>query len=219
MMKSRPHRVASFTHEVARPRELSGHVVKARVRRSVVLRIAVLVSVIVIAISLLSVDAQDSLTRARELYRSAAYEEALAVLGRLRVETRRERSEISAYQALCLFALGRTEEGARVVANVVSEDPLYKLPASVGSPSMHDMFTEVRRAALPSVVSREYADAKAAFDRKDPKTSSLFDRLLLILDDPDLEMAEKDGLRDVAKGFRTLSLTFPTAPSENARPR
>lgn len=195
---------------------------KTRVRRSFALRIAALVSLNVFVISLLSVGAQDSLTRARELYRSAAYEDALAVLARLRVETQRERSEIAAYQALCLFALGRTDDGARLVATIVSEDPLYKLPASVGSPSMHDMFTEVRRAALPRVVSREYADAKAAFDRKDPKTSALFDRLLLILDDPDLDMAEKASLREVASGFRTLSLAFPAVPagsSPNVQPR
>lgn len=174
------------------------------------MRLAVLLSLNVFVISLLSVHAQDSLTRASELYRSAAYDDALAVLARLRVETQRERSEISAYQALCLFALGRTDEGARLVATIVSDDPLYKLPASIGSPSMHELFTEVRRAALPRVVSREYADAKAAFDRKDPKTSALFDRLLLILDDPDLEMAEKASLREVAAGFRTLSLAFPS---------
>lgn len=210
MMKSRPHRVASFAHEVARPRKLSSHAVKARVRHRFVMRLAVLLSLNVFVISLLSVHAQDSLTRASELYRSAAYDDALAVLARLRVETQRERSEISAYQALCLFALGRTDEGARLVATIVSDDPLYKLPASIGSPSMHELFTEVRRAALPRVVAREYADAKAAFDRKDPKTSALFDRLLLILDDADLEMAEKASLREVAAGFRTLSLAFPS---------
>lgn len=222
MMKSRPHGVASIEYEVARLREVSGHVVKARSRQRFLLRIATLLSFNVFAISLLSVGAQDSLTRARELYRGASYEDALEVLSRLRVETLRERSEISAYKALCLFALGRTEEGARLIAAVVSADPLYTLPASVGSPSMRDMFTEVRRAALPGVVSHEYADAKAAFDRKDPKTSALFDRLLLLLDDPDLEMAEKKDLREVAVGFRSLSLRFqpgPGSPSQESLPR
>ena len=95
-----------ITDEVARRRKVSGHVVKTRVRRATFVRIAAFVSLFVTAISLLSVDAQDSLTRARELYRSAAYEDALAVLGRLRVETTRERSEISGYKAMCLIALG-----------------------------------------------------------------------------------------------------------------
>lgn len=159
------------------------------------------------------------MTRAREFYRSARYEDALAVLARLRVETLRERSEVAAYQAICLFALGRTEEGARLVATVVSDDPLYTVPESIGSPSMRDMFSEVRRAALPGVVSREYANAKAAFDRSDPKTTALFDRLLELLDDPDLEMAEKDDLRDVAAGFRSLSLRFRTEPAAAGSPR
>lgn len=200
-------------YEVARPREVSRHVVKTRVRCAVSLRIAALVSLFVTVISLLSVDAQDSLTRARELYRSAAYDEALNVLGRLRVETTRERSEISGYKAMCFIALGQTEDAARLIASVVAEDPLYTFPQADTAPSLRDMFKEVRRAALPSVVSREYAAAKAAFDRKDARTSSLFDRLLLILDDPDLEMPEKADLRDVATGFRALSLRFPPSPA------
>jgi hypothetical protein len=170
------------------------------------------VSLFVLAISLLSADAQDSLTRARELYRGAAYEDALAVLARLRVETTRERSEISAYEAMCLIALGRTAESARRIADIVSTDPLYTLPPTLGSPGMREMFTEVRRAALPGVASREYAAAKAAFDREDPKTTMLFERLLAILDDPDLDMQEKSELRDVAVGFRDLSRRFQESP-------
>lgn len=224
MMNARRHGVAPLTHEVARLREVTRHAVKARVPHRFPWQSAALLSLPVFLISLLSVDAQESLTRARELYRGAAYDDALAILGRLHVETLPERDEVSAYQAFCLFALGRTEEGARLVATIVSDDPLYTLPVSISSPTMRDMFTEVRRVVLPSVVSREYGSAKAAFDRSDRNTSALFDRLLLLLDDPDLEMAEKGDLRQVASGFRSLSLRFQNAPgatdsSRQALPR
>src|SRR3972149_5714031 len=72
--------------------------------------------------------AQDSLTAARELYSSASYEEALAVLNRLRASTvpgvpGEESPAIEQYRAFCLLALGRSDEAYKA-----TEAPLGAAP-------------------------------------------------------------------------------------------
>ena len=62
--------------------------------------------------------AQDSLSAARELYASAAYEDALAVLSRLNAAGMRPDDGRTAdqYRALCLLALGKTAEASQAIA-------------------------------------------------------------------------------------------------------
>src|SRR5262249_22603931 len=73
--------------------------------------------------------AQDTLTRAKELYVTASYEEALDVLNRLqRTTPSAESNEIAAYQVFCLLALGRTDDAQKAIAGLVAADPLYRLP-------------------------------------------------------------------------------------------
>ena len=40
---------------------------------------------------------------------------------------------------------------------------------------------------LPGLVQRTYADAKASFEKKDPKALPQFEQVLTLLDDPDLK--------------------------------
>jgi hypothetical protein len=68
------------------------------------------------------------------------------------------------------------------------------------------MFKDVRQSLLPAIVQRTYADAKAAFDRQDPQSSVQFERVLTLLDDPDLAGAPTlADLRTVASAFLDLS--------------
>jgi hypothetical protein len=75
------------------------------------------------------------------------------------------------------------------------------------------VFRDVRRQLLPQIVRRSYAEAKAAFDRKDWQVAAAgFDRVLLLLDDPD--STDPQGfadLRMLATGFRDLSKVDVTA--------
>ena len=68
---------------------------------------------------------QDTLSRAKDLYVLAAYDEALLVLGRLH-ETAAppESSEIAGYQVFCLLALGRNDEADKAITALVKADPL-----------------------------------------------------------------------------------------------
>ena len=57
-------------------------------------------------------------------------------------------------------------EARDAIASMVNADPFYQL--SQASPRVRTMFKDVRQSLLPTIAQQAYADAKAAFDRKDP---------------------------------------------------
>jgi hypothetical protein len=147
----------------------------------------------------------ETLERVKDLYRSAAYEEALAVLDQMAKDPASASSiEASEYRLLCLIALERKTEARDAVASMVTADPFYQL--SQASPRVRTVFREVRQSLLPAIVQRAYADAKAAFDRQDPQSTTQFERVLTLLNDPDIAVAPTlADLRTVASAFRDLS--------------
>jgi TonB family protein len=158
--------------------------------------------------------ASEELTRAKDLYRSAAYDEALTILNGLPPATEAaEAMEAREYRVFCLVALDRRDDARKVISELITADPLYTMSENDASPRVRTMFTEVRRTLLPVVAQRSYAEAKALFDAKDPKAAAAFDRVLAILRDPDL--AGNTTLADlatIASGFRDLSKALATVP-------
>ena len=75
--------------------------------------------------------AADSLAGARDLYASASYEEALAMLGRLNAAELPpdEGRAADQYRALCLLALGKTAEASQAIEAVVAAYGLTGAPA------------------------------------------------------------------------------------------
>jgi hypothetical protein len=173
--------------------------------------------------------AQDSLSAARELYASAAYEDALAVLSRLNVAGLRPDDGRTAdqYRALCLLALGKTAEASQAIEAVVAGQPLYRPSEGEVSPRVRAAFSDVRQRVLPGLVQQRYAQYKVAFDRKDYQTSSAgFNELLALYADPDLATAAGRpplaDLRVLIGGFYELSLQSlapPPAPEPAATAR
>ncbi|HEY5619824.1 MAG TPA: hypothetical protein VIK60_17920 [Vicinamibacterales bacterium] len=170
----------------------------------------------------------ETIDRVKDLYRSAAYEEALAVLDQMAKDPASARpNEASEYRLLCLIALERRTEARDAIASMVTADPFYQL--SQVSPRVRTMFKDVRQSLLPTIVQRAYTDAKAAFDRQDPQSSTQFERVLTLLNDPDIAGAPTSAdLRTVASAFRDLSkaleqrpepapaVTPPVAPDNNS---
>jgi tetratricopeptide (TPR) repeat protein len=157
---------------------------------------------------------QDALTHAKDLYASAAYDEALAVLDRLQLNKPvTDAAEVGQYRAFCLLALGRTDEGRRAIEAIVESDPLFLPSEQQTSPRLLAVFRNVRRQLLPRIVRESYADAKSAFDQKElQRAATGFDRVLLLLNDPD--SPDSEGLVDIrmlATGFRDLSKLGPRA--------
>jgi hypothetical protein len=166
-----------------------------------------------------TVVAQESLSAARDLYASAAYEDALAVLNRLKAgeHSADEARSIEQYRAFCLLALGRADEAERAIEAVVAAQPSYRPSESEISPRLRSMFTEVRRRMLPGIVQDRYARAKSSFDRKEYAASAQgFKAVLDMMGDADLGAAASQpplsDLRTLAAGFYELSAKAAAPP-------
>src|SRR5262245_23618798 len=159
----------------------------------------------------------DALATARELYASAAYEDALAILSKLPPNQPLEQARTAdQYRALCLLALCRTTEAERAIEAVIAGDPSFKLAADV-SPRVRATFGDVRKRMLPVIIQQQYTSAKAAFDKKDFATAANgFTQMLVMMTDPDVEAAASkpplSDLRTLAAGFRDLAVTAAAPP-------
>ena len=148
-----------------------------------------------------------SINTARELYASARYDEALAVLNNLRPSDNvpDERKTIEQYRSLCLLALGRGTEAESAIAAVVTADPFFVPTESEASPRVRSAFTDVRTRLLPDIAATMYAAAKQAYDRKEHAVAERrFRTLITLLDDPQMNGRMGD-MRTIATGFLDLA--------------
>jgi hypothetical protein len=167
--------------------------------------------------------AQEPLAVARDLYASARYDEALAMLNGVRQQESGNPTNlrsIEQYRSLCLLALGRGAEAEAAIAVVVASDPMYQPTETEASPRVRTAFSEVRQRQLPDIARTRYASAKSAFDRKDYSfAEQQFRELLRLIDDPDMGGRLGD-LRMLVTGFVDLSAAAATpAPDPKPEPR
>jgi TonB family protein len=158
---------------------------------------------------------ENPLTAARDLYASARYDEALAVLNGLPSDAvASDRKSVEQYRSLCLLALGRGSEAESAIAAVVTADPMFIPGEADASPRVRLAFSEVRQRLLPQIASTRYAAAKAAYDRRDYSSAEMqFKSLLMILDDPQMGGRLPD-LRTLASGFVDLATAAAAPPPE-----
>jgi hypothetical protein len=153
--------------------------------------------------------AQEGLAQAAALYSSARYAEALELLDRLRTAEGPERADavgVERYRALCLLALGREADADASFAAIVGMDPTYQLDPKEIAPSVRAFYRAVRQKTLPGVAQGRYAEARAAYERKDFARAAEGFRLVVdLLDDEDMGGRLSD-LRVLADDFRELSV-------------
>jgi hypothetical protein len=186
-------------------------------------RILVAVSVVVALASPAHAQLRDGrenpLSAARDLYASARYDEALAVLNGLQPTDGggSDRKSIEQYRSLCLLALGRGTEAESAIAAVVTADPLF-MPGEVeASPRVRAAFSDVRQRLLPEIASLRYAAAKAAYDRREyASAEQQFRELVTLLNDPQMGGRLSD-LRTLANGFVDLAAAAAAPPPEPKR--
>lgn len=171
--------------------------------------------------------AQGTFAQARDLYSAAAYDDALAILNGLHASELRPEDgrAIDQYRALCLLALGRTDEATRAIQAVVVAVPSYHPSETEVSPSVRTAFRNVRQVMLPAIIQQKYEEAKAAFGRKNLTAASEgFTLVIELLADSDLGSAANQPplsqLRPLAIGFRDLTAAAapPPASPVPARP-
>jgi TonB family protein len=165
---------------------------------------------------------RDVVGTARDLYASARYDEALAVLNDLRpadaANAVSDRKSIEQYRSLCLLALGRGPEAESAIAAVVTADPTYQPGEVEASPRVRTAFSDVRRKLLPDIASARYTDAKAQFDRKEyVPAAAQFRQVLALLNDQDMGGKLPD-LRTLASGFLDLAIAASAPPPEPPKP-
>ena len=163
--------------------------------------------------------ADDSVAAARDLYASAAYDDALKMLEQLlgQSHTREEGRAIGMYRILCLVAVGRGPDAERAIEALVQQEPLYRPAMDDLSPRMRTAFTEARKRLLPGIIQQQYRDAKAAFDRQEfAAAAASFSQVLEGLADPELADAAAvpplSDLRTLAGGFQDLSAKAAAPP-------
>jgi hypothetical protein len=165
----------------------------------------------VLAVS--SVHAQDSLDAVRTLYTDASYEAALAMVDRLSPASASDASAIGQYRALCLLALGRSDEAETAFAEVVTADPAMTLSEQEASPSVRARLAAVRQREMPGILRARLNDARSAFvERRYPEALRGFTDLVALLDSPVVREATSDtgDLIVIARGY--LDLVEAAAP-------
>jgi len=153
--------------------------------------------------------AQDPIDTAKDLYASAAYEDALAALTRLHGNDAASSEQVEQYRAFCLFALGRTGEAQAVAEALVSASALLAIDASAASPRIVALFTDVRRRLMPELIRNQYRSGKAAIEEKNySRAQSQFGMVRQLLDEAKKIGLKDEGLSDVgvlADGFLELA--------------
>lgn len=167
------------------------------------------------------VGGQDQLGAAKELYRSAAFDDALASLEILRNDlspTAPEGREVARYRAFCLIALGRYTQAEQTIEGIILAEPTYIPSEAEVSPRIGAAFRDIRRRILPGIARGTYAVARGAFDRKEYQAAAAqFERVLALMEDADMSPASDESsatdLQVLAAGFLELSRAQAT-PSQ-----
>ena len=130
---------------------------------------AIVVVVGLVAASTAASADQDPLNIAKDLYASAAYEEALSTLSRLtdaRASVPGIARQADQYRAFCLYALGRVSEAESVAESLIRREPLLQLDAADASPRIEAMFVGVQKRILPGLIRERYRESRASIDQK-----------------------------------------------------
>ena len=175
-----------------------------------------------------SAHGQESLQQVKALYASAAYEDALSMVGRLQSTARKP--EFEQYRVYCLVALGRTAEAEKAIASVVVEHPTFLPDAEETSPRIQEMFLRIRRGLVPEIAQRMYMEARAAWNRKDTSAASeQFTALVQLIDTTLASGADANSasdnaepmlseLRLLATGFLDLGRALSAPPARAVDP-
>lgn len=162
-------------------------------------------------------DPSTELAAARGLYATAAYEDALDQLNRIR-STDALRDQVDTYKALCLLALGRTRDSEKMIEQILARNPQYVPNESEVSPRLMVVYRSVRSRLVPGAARSMYAAARANFDDKKYEMAAAQLRELIALlntDDGDPMMAD---LRLLAEDFLRLAETGGAPPIDTRTP-
>ena len=157
----------------------------------------------------------------RELYAAAAYEDALALIGRLDGERSlgaTARRDLEATRALCHLALGQQAEAEASMQKIVALDPAFEFADA--APSVRAAYQRVRQGHLRAEVRRQFTlgrDAYTAGNREE--AAARFRLVQQLTTDPALTAVDDAAIladmRLLAEAFLAL-LTGPEPEGASA---
>lgn len=156
------------------------------------------------------------LAAVERLYAAASFEDALALLDRDAgaPATAAERSKSQQYRALCLLALRRMDDAAKVVEEMVREAPRSIPGLNEVPPRLASLIASTRQRLAPEIVRDRYRRGYAAYERGEMNTARAdFTEVVGLIDDPSLALASQPllgDLRVLASGF--MKLAVPVVP-------
>jgi TonB family protein len=160
---------------------------------------------------------QDAFARAKRLYASANFEDALQILESLKNPA--TSAEVSAYQVYCLFALGRLADARVVVERIVRADPLFRPPDGQVAPRVRAFFDEARKPVLLDVARQSFKQARASFEARDMAGAAAeFDRVIAVIDEIGGADSSVTDFRTVAVAFRDLARMPAQTPTPTPSP-
>ena len=134
------------------------------------------------------------------------YEDALAAL------TSVDMPEAQQYKALCLLALGRTQDATGAVEMLVTAQPTFEPSAQDVPPRFVTLVSDAKRKLLPALARRAFNEGREQF-RNGSREEALvrFNLVMTLTSDPSFkESADAEDLRTLASGF--IDLAKATAP-------
>lgn len=155
--------------------------------------------------------AQDPLAKAKALYDDASYDEALTLL------TPVDTPEGQQYKALCLLALGRTQDAANAVERLLNVQPTFEPSAQDVPPRFVALVTDTKQKLLPVLARRTFVEGRDMFKNGSREESMRrFNLVMTLTSDPSFKQSsEAEDLRTLASGFIELvkATTPPPAPA------
>jgi hypothetical protein len=158
--------------------------------------------------------AQETLAKAKALYDAAAYEEALTLLAPEQVP------EAQQYKALCMLALGRSQDATGAVETLVSATPTFEPSTDDLPPRFVTLVADAKRKLLPGIARRTFTEGREQF-RSGNHEQALrkFDLVMTITSSPLLkETPDAEDLRTLASGFIDLARASAAARPEPKAP-
>lgn len=156
--------------------------------------------------------AQEPLTKAKALYDAAAYEEALTLLAPVQAP------EAQQYKALCMLALGRTQDATGAVETLIAAMPTFEPSAEDVPPRFVTLVTAAKKKLLPGIARRTFTEAREQFRKGEREAATKkFDLVLTLASSPVLkDTSDAEDLRTLASGFIELSRANESRPDPKA---
>jgi len=147
------------------------------------------------------VSAQGTLEKAKALYDSAAYDDALTALATVQAP------EAQQYRALCLLALGRAQDAKDAVEQLVSTTPLFEPSLEDVPPRFLTLVAEAKKKLVPSLARKTFNEGRDQFRSGEHEQSlEKFDLVLTLTETPGFkETSDAEVLRTLASGFIDLA--------------